>query len=67
MLDVAIAVTGFGRTSFSMAYEIRTEGGNVVATAESVQVAYDYAAGRTVPLPETIKQRIREFEGIPFD
>jgi acyl-CoA thioester hydrolase len=63
VLDVGIRVTGFGRTSFSMAYEIRDEGGRLVATAKSVQVAYDYAAEQTVPLPDAIRERIGEFEG----
>jgi len=63
MLEVAIAVTGLGRTSFSMAYEIRNQDGRLVATAKSVQAAYDYAAGKTVPLPDVIKQRIAQFEG----
>jgi acyl-CoA thioester hydrolase len=62
MLDVAIAVTGLGRSSFRMAYEIRDGSGRVVATAKSVQAAYDYAAGGTVPLPDAIKKRICEFE-----
>jgi acyl-CoA thioester hydrolase len=64
MLDVAIRVTGFGRTSFSMAYEIRDGNGGLVATAKSVQVAYDYAAGKTVRLPEAIRKRVEEFEGL---
>lgn len=67
LLDVAVAITGLGRASFKMAYEIRGGGGRLVATAKSVQVAYDYAAGRTVPLPEAIKRRVREFEGISTD
>jgi acyl-CoA thioester hydrolase len=62
VLNVGIAVTGFGRTSFSMAYEIRDREERLVATAKSVQVAYDYATGKTVPLPEAIRNRIREFE-----
>jgi hypothetical protein len=49
-----------------MAYEIRNEEGRLVATAKSVQVAYDYAAGKTVPLPDAVRQRIREFEGEGF-
>ena len=63
VLDVGIAVIGFGRTSFKMAYEIRDEEGRLIATAKSVQVAYDYAAGKTVPLPHAIRERITEFEG----
>jgi acyl-CoA thioester hydrolase len=63
VLEVAIAVAGFGRTSFSMAYEIRNQDGHLVATAKSVQAAYDYAAGKTVPLPEAVKKRVVAFEG----
>lgn len=63
ILDVAVAVTGFGRTSFRMAYELRDGDGRLVATAKSVQAAYDYGAGRTVPLSDAIKRRIAEFEG----
>jgi acyl-CoA thioester hydrolase len=66
VLDVAIAVTGLGRSSFRMAYEIRDGNGRLVATAKSVQAAYDYAAGRTVPFPDAIKKRICEFEGRPL-
>jgi acyl-CoA thioester hydrolase len=63
VLDVGIAVIAFGRTSFRMAYEIRDEEGRLIATAKSVQVAYDYAASKTVPLPHAIRERIAEFEG----
>jgi acyl-CoA thioester hydrolase len=62
VLDVAVAVTGLGRSSFRMAYEVRDETGRLVAAAQSVQAAYDYAAGRTVPLPDALKRRIAEFE-----
>lgn len=67
VLDVAIAVTRLGRASFSMAYELRNPEGRLVAAATSVQAAYDYAAGRTVPLPDAIKRRITEFEGLQLD
>lgn len=65
VLDIGISITGIGRTSFSMAYEIRDQGGRVVAAAKSVQVAYDYGAGKPVPVPEGLRQRIAEFEGRP--
>jgi acyl-CoA thioester hydrolase len=63
VLEVAIAVTGFGRTSFTMAYQIRDAEGRLVATATSVQVAYDYAAGKTVPLTDALRSRIEALEG----
>src|SRR5512136_1453397 len=48
VLDIGICVTRLGRSSFSMAYEMRGPDRRVVATAKSVQVAYDYAAGKPV-------------------
>jgi acyl-CoA thioester hydrolase len=63
ILDVGVSVTGVGRTSFTMAYEIRDQDGRLVATAGSVQVTYDYAAGRSVPVPGSVRARIAEFEG----
>ena len=66
VLDVGVAVTGFGRTSFTMAYEIRDQEGRLVANARSVQVTYDYAAGKAVPVPDGLRARIAEFEGRTF-
>jgi acyl-CoA thioester hydrolase len=66
VLDVALAVRGFGRSSFTMEYEIRDQMGRLVATAKSVQVAYDYAAGTSVPVPDALRARIEAFEGRSF-
>jgi len=63
VLDVGLAVTGIGRSSFTMAYEIRSQDGRVLSTARSVQVSYDWAAGRSLPVPDAIRRRISEFEG----
>jgi acyl-CoA thioester hydrolase len=63
VLDVGLSVTGIGRSSFSMAYEIRDQAGRLVSTAKSVQVSYDYIAGESVPVPHAIRKRISEFEG----
>jgi acyl-CoA thioester hydrolase len=46
-----------------MAYEIRDQDGRLVANARSVQVTYDYAAGASVPVPDSVRARIAEFEG----
>jgi len=62
VLDIALGVTGIGRSSFAMAYEIRGQGGRLVAEAKSVQVTYDYARGKSVPVPDAIRRRISEFE-----
>ena len=64
VIDVAIAVRAIGRSSFTMEYEIRDREGQVIVTARSVQVAYDYAAKQSVPVPDAIRARIAEFEGV---
>jgi acyl-CoA thioester hydrolase len=58
-LEVRLALEGFGRTSARYVYEIvdvATE--RVVATAKTVQVWYDYSAGRPVALTEENKLRL---------
>ena len=53
---VAVGITGFGRTSFTMGYELRYEG-EVVASGESVQVAVD-DDGRPTAVPEEWRERV---------
>jgi acyl-CoA thioester hydrolase len=56
VLDVRIGLAGLGRTSFTYEYEIVDAQGRIVATARSVQVVYDYAAGRPVAIPDEIRR-----------
>jgi acyl-CoA thioester hydrolase len=63
VIDVALAVRAIGRSSFTFEYEIRDESGTLIASAKSVQVAYDYAAKQSVAVPDAIRARISEFEG----
>lgn len=52
-LEVKLAVSSIGRTSFHYEYEIvSAEDGRLIAQAKSVQVAYDYAAGAPVEVPQ---------------
>jgi acyl-CoA thioester hydrolase len=53
---VAVGITGFGRTSFTMEYELRYEG-EVVASGESVQVAVD-DDGRPTAVPEEWREQV---------
>ena len=64
VIDVALAVRAIGRSSFTIEYEMRDQKGRLLVTARSVQVAYDYAAKQPVPVPDTIRARISEFEGV---
>jgi acyl-CoA thioester hydrolase len=55
VLEIRIGLAAIGRTSFTYDYEIADEVGNLVATAKSVLVMYDYAAAKPVPIPEEIR------------
>ena len=56
LLEVRLRVASIGRSSFGYEYEIRDAAdGRSIAKAKSVQVAYDYATGRSVPIPEDFR------------
>lgn len=58
-LLVRLRVEKLGRTSFTVIYEIlNTRTREVVAEGRSVQVAYDYEAGRSVPLSPDLRARL---------
>jgi len=58
-LEVRMGLEGFGRTSARYGYEIvDVETGRLVAEAKTVQVWYDYEAGRPVPLTEETKAKL---------
>ena len=61
VLEVRIGLAAIGRTSFTYEYEIVDAEKRLVATARSVQVMYDYQAGRPVPIPDAIR---RLLEGV---
>ena len=55
------------RSSYGMCYVLTEKGsGRVVAEAETVQVTYDYAAGRSMPVPAWLRQRTEVLEGRPL-
>jgi acyl-CoA thioester hydrolase len=58
-LIIRVAVAAVGSSSFTLAYEVllaRTR--QVVATAKTVQVMYDYAAARSIPIPDDIRVKL---------
>ena len=54
-LEVRLTVAGIGRSSFRYDYEIVDGQGRTVLTARTVQVMYDYAAEKPVPIPDSIR------------
>ena len=59
VIEIRLAVADIGRTSFRYEYEIVDEEGRTVVKAKTVQVMYDYAAERPVPIPDNIRQLLQ--------
>lgn len=66
-LTVKLRVTQMKRSSFVMEYEISEEkSGRLVATGESAQVYYDYALKKSLEIPEGLRKKFGEIEGVQF-
>jgi len=65
-LSVLTVCTGIGTKSISIAHRIITEAMEEVATAESVLVAFDYNAMKSIPVPARWREAIGKFEGKVF-
>ena len=59
MLEVQISLERIGTTSFAYSYRIVDQNDEIVAEARSVQVMYDYASGKPVPLTDEMKGKLR--------
>lgn len=59
-LLVSTGCTTIGNTSFTLAYRVEDEQGQLVAQGTSVLVMYDYRAGHKVPVPATIREAIEQ-------
>lgn len=54
-IEIRMRIAELGRTSFRYEYEIVDAEGRTVLTAKTVQVMYDYAAGKPVAIPDDIR------------
>jgi acyl-CoA thioester hydrolase len=58
-LEVSIWTSAIRNTSFVWDYEIRRAGsGELIASGKTIQVYYDYAIGRTLPVPDDVRQKL---------
>jgi acyl-CoA thioester hydrolase len=64
-LRVGCRVIEIGGASVRMEYRIEDKAsGRHVADAQSVMVTFDYALGRPVRVPEDMRRKMEEFDGI---
>ncbi|MGH7475068.1 MAG: acyl-CoA thioesterase [Longimicrobiales bacterium] len=61
-LTVGVRTTRLGETSFTMAYAVWSPSQDLLATGETVQVMYDYATGRSKPIPADVRDRVARYE-----
>ena len=66
-VTVAIEVPHVGTSSIPMSYEMTRGDGELAATGETVQVAYDRDAAEPYPLPEEWREAIVEYHGLDPD
>lgn len=61
---VSLGVTRISNKTVTVEYELTGEGGTpLYATGESILVAYDYNAKKSVPLPDELRRKFSEREG----
>jgi acyl-CoA thioester hydrolase len=58
VLDVRITLEHLGRTSITSTYEIVNASGQLIATARTVLVMYDYKASKPVALSDKVRSRL---------
>ena len=65
LLIIQVRVSRLGNASFDMEYRFVDEvSGAVLASGRTVQVTFDYAANRSVPLPAAWRQALVTFEAL---
>ena len=55
VLEIRMRVATLGRSSFTYEYKIVDASGELVATAKSVMVVFDYATQKAVPIPDRVR------------
>lgn len=62
-ISIRTGCTAVGNTSFTLAYLLTDESGDVVADATSVQVMYDYTKASKMRIPDSVREAIATLQG----
>ncbi len=66
VMRVHTRIARLGNKSMEMLYLITEKtGGRTVAEGSSILVAYDYSTRKTMAIPDSFREKIARFEGIP--
>ncbi len=61
-VTILVRVSRIGSSSFDMEYQLRSADDELLADGRTVQVMYDYAAGRPKQIPAEIRARMEEYD-----
>jgi acyl-CoA thioester hydrolase len=61
-VTIRARVSEFRRSSFTFEYRIEGEDGRLAATAQTVQVCYDYESQRPDPIPDEWREALTAYE-----
>lgn len=61
--SVGVRVARIGEKSFELEYELRSRTGELLTEGRSVQVMYDYAAGRSKAIPAGVRAGLERLAG----
>lgn len=64
-LSVGVRVSRLGKRHFEMAYEVRSDEGELLVSGTTTQVMYDYEAGASKPLDPGLRTALDGYDG-PF-
>jgi acyl-CoA thioester hydrolase len=63
LLLIKIRPESIGKSSWTYEYEIASKEGKIIALGKTVQVAYDYKAKKSIPIPDEMRSSlIRQIE-----
>ncbi|HEY0674447.1 MAG TPA: thioesterase family protein [Longimicrobiales bacterium] len=63
-VQVGARVTSVAHDRFTMEYRIVRGDGNLAADGSGLIVAFDYAAGSKIPIPDEVRAAIRRLDGV---
>lgn len=64
-IAIAARISALKNSSFTFEYRLtESRSGRLIADGLSVQVCYDRTQGRTTPIPQAMRQRVKDYEGL---
>ena len=64
-ITIAARISALKNSSFTFEYRLtESRTGRLIADGLSVQACFDRSRDRTIPIPDTMRQQVKDFEGL---